>query len=162
MKDRLNLNMSLRDAINTLARHENEDGYNPGAVSALTEVTKVAAAVDPQSALGPFGPLLSLDNCRIYGPLVWLLYKDICGQDAVKMIALLRAVQLGYATRDELNKATQYAGRYTYEPGAEMTEARRDELIAKVRKQLRAFDRAPVGEGSGTKTNETAVRAPEA
>lgn len=130
MTDRIDLNMNLMDAIIAIA-----DG-NPGAISAMVGLVKDVERVDPDNALGPFGPLLLLDSFRIYGSSIWLLYKDICGQDLTRMLGLLRAVQLGIATRSELSKGIEAARM-----GAEhrLTGDRVDELLQKVRDQLPAF-----------------------
>lgn len=86
---RLGLEDTLMSSIVKLS-----DG-NPGAASACVELAKVAAAVDPDSAWEAAGPLIALDTHGIYGSRIWMLYKDVCGQDPVKVIAVLRAVQLG-------------------------------------------------------------------
>ena len=79
------LGTSTLDMISILS-----DG-NPGAMVAMMAVANVAEKTDPDSALMVFGPLYALDINGIYGSDIWVLYKDICGQDPVKMIAVLRA-----------------------------------------------------------------------
>ncbi len=68
---------------------------NVGAIRALTEIIGIGAKVDKDSILGASGALFGLDTLDIYGSRIWLLYKDVCGQRADKVIGMLRAVQLG-------------------------------------------------------------------
>lgn len=72
---------------------------NPGAISVLMQLMQ-AEDVDPDSAFGPFGTVLSLDTYGVYGSKIWILYKDLCGEDIVKTIATLRALQLGLVDHD--------------------------------------------------------------
>lgn len=98
------LNLSLIDAIIKIV-----DG-NPGATTAVAEMSKVMTKVDPQSMLGEWGPVLSLDGLGIYGSRIWMLYKDVCKQNAGDTIGILRAYQLGIITKDQLNKAIDNYG----------------------------------------------------
>jgi hypothetical protein len=36
-----------------------------------------------------------LDSLGIYGPNVWVIFKDVCEQNHARMLAVLRATQLG-------------------------------------------------------------------
>lgn len=117
------LNMSLLDIMVALA-----DG-NPGAVSAMMEMVKAAEKTDPDSALGPF-VILSLDTHEIYGPDIWVLFKDICGQSPVRMLAVLRAVQLGITSESEIKAAIR---------DWRLPDGRVDWLQAKVQEQLPRF-----------------------
>jgi hypothetical protein len=49
-----------------------------------------------------FGPILDMDELGIYGSRIWILYKDFNGEDLPRMIASLRAVQLGLLSQDDL------------------------------------------------------------
>jgi hypothetical protein len=51
------------------------------------------------------GCLLLLDSFAIYGANIWLLFKDVCGQNIVHMIAVLRAVQLGLVDERAVHEA---------------------------------------------------------
>lgn len=86
---------------------------NIGAVKVCTECLKHAATIDPDDFLGGYGPLLHMDTDGIYGSRIWMLYKDVCGEDLVKLCAVLRAVQLGYLHPKTLDAAidnTRYNG----------------------------------------------------
>ena len=66
MDDRVTLQMSGRDAI--IAMSEG----NPGALSVCMQfIDREAGLLD----------LLRLDTERVYGPSLWIAYKDICGED---------------------------------------------------------------------------------
>lgn len=68
---------------------------NPGALNVMMSLMSRNAKIDPDSFLGPYSAITQLDELGIYGPHIWMAYKDICGEDIPKLIALLRAVQLG-------------------------------------------------------------------
>lgn len=97
--ERIQLSMSLLDAVMTVAEG------NPGAITAIAELMLVVERVDPTSALGKFGPLLTLDTYGVYGSDVWLLYKDVCGKNSKKVLLLLRCVQMGVISHAALSRA---------------------------------------------------------
>jgi len=68
---------------------------NPGAINVLVDIIIHGSTVDPDNILGGIGIILSLDSHGIYGPDIWILYKDVCGENLANLIALLRGVQLG-------------------------------------------------------------------
>lgn len=96
---RIKLTDSILDVVVNLS-----DG-NPGAVRVLTELMAASPKVDPQSAFGPLAPLLDLDNLDIYGPKIWIFFKDVCGKDIVNMLAAMRAVQLGLMPETKIKNA---------------------------------------------------------
>jgi len=87
-KERITLEMSVMDVMVTMSEG------NPGALRVCFDLFKNGAAVDPE-AWSPLAHLLDLDSMGIYGSKIWVLYKDVCGQNLVNMIALFRAYQLG-------------------------------------------------------------------
>jgi hypothetical protein len=122
-KERIELTDSMMSAMMKLAEG------NPGAVSALCKQAESASAIDPDSAFGPLGALLSLDGMGIYGPNIWMLWKDVCNQNAVSFHALLRAVQLGLVPEREVIDAAT-SGRTTLDL---------DDVLKRVQKELPAF-----------------------
>lgn len=54
---------------------------NPGALTVIVQFMKMGAEIDPDSALGGITPILDLDTLGIYGPRIWMLYKDVCKED---------------------------------------------------------------------------------
>jgi hypothetical protein len=80
---------------------------NPGAMEVLMTLMTESPLIDPDNM---FGSLLSLDTLGIYGRRIWMLYKDVCGQDVVKMVAALRAVQMGLISEETLNHAIDHRG----------------------------------------------------
>jgi len=80
-------------------------GGNPGAIVVMAEMMELSSKIDPQSAIGGLGAVLSLDTEGIYEERIWMLYKDVCGQDITKTLACLRASQLAIITTSELNNA---------------------------------------------------------
>lgn len=95
-KQRFNdLGMSVSSLIVKMA-----DG-NPGAATVMARLATEGPKIDPDAAYGPFSAILGLDCDGIYGPDIWILYKDICGESLTRMVAVLRAVQLGFTTNVE-------------------------------------------------------------
>lgn len=68
---------------------------NPGAINVCTQLLRDTEKSDPSSVLGPISYLLFLDTYGIYGANIWMLYKDICKENIVHTMALLRTVQMG-------------------------------------------------------------------
>lgn len=83
---------------------------NPGAISVIMQLIKNGSIIDPDAAFGELAHLLSLDTFGIYGPRIWMLYKDVCGEDLVNTIAVLRAVQLGKLSENVMNHAIDNYG----------------------------------------------------
>ena len=90
-EDRITLKMSVEDVLIAMS------GGNPGALTVCMDLMKSTPQVDPGNMLGGLGAIMSLDTLRIYEERIWMLYKDVCGEDIGKVIALLRAWQLGIA-----------------------------------------------------------------
>lgn len=93
---RCQLTDSLMDCVVKIS-----DG-NPGAVTVLAKLYKECPTIDPDAAMGGFIHILALDDMEIYGSNIWILYKDVCEENIVNFITLLRAKQLGIITKDKL------------------------------------------------------------
>ncbi len=90
---RVSLDMTMMDALEALAEG------NPGAISVcmqLMEMGKESGFLD----------VLRLDDAGIYGPNVWIAYKDICGEDIEVMRERLRSGELMRLLND--NEGFQY------------------------------------------------------
>ncbi len=103
-KTRLELTDSIMDVVIKMVEG------NPGAISVCTQLLKENKEIDPDSALGEMGSIFSLDGLGIYGSRIWMLYKDVCGEDITKTIGLLRANQLGFISETILNHAIDNRG----------------------------------------------------
>lgn len=99
---------------------------NPGAAVAIAETAKVYQFVDPESALGAVGMLVSLDEMDITGWKIWELYSRLSSNNPAIVIGHLRAVQLGLLDEAELLSQIQ-KGR----PFGGL-----DDLMAKVKTEL--------------------------
>lgn len=93
-KERITLDDTMMNIVMKMA-----DG-NPGAVTVLVQL--ISDKNDPDSWAGGLGNLLSLDTHGIYGPNIWVLFKNVCGQNIVNVVTVLRAVQLGLYTERDL------------------------------------------------------------
>lgn len=96
-KEKISLHDSKREIVTKLSEG------NPGALNVILELLD-SSRIDPDSVLGGFGNLLSLDTHGIYGSNIWLLYKDCCGQSILNVVTVLRAVQLGLMSEATLWK----------------------------------------------------------
>jgi hypothetical protein len=103
---------------------------NPGAVTTIVLLLKHAGDIDKDSALSGMGSLLQLDQLGIYGSRIWMLYSDVCKRSLPKMVALLRAVQLGI-----LDSATLQHGIDNYGKGLDV-----DGVLVMVKSRLKGFD----------------------
>ena len=102
---------------------------NPGALNVCMDIMEKGNQIDPDSALGGLRALLTLDACQIYAARIWMLYKDVCGEELVKIIAILRAYQLGLLDLGKLNHAIDNNG-----DGIDV-----DEIEQQVKARLSAF-----------------------
>ena len=110
---------------------------NPGALTVMIEIIKQNTTIDPDDAMAGFGPLLRLDSAGIYGPGIWVLYKDTCGQDLTKMLAVLRAWQLGFITDEQLAAASNRNGARRYTENSAGLDV--DSILVKVKAELPDF-----------------------
>lgn len=116
---------------------------NPGALNVLITLVKESEKIDLDAAFGPYTHLLNLDSAGIYGPSIWVLFKDTCGQNIVNFVAVIRAWQLGIIDDEQLKAASNRdgAGRYT-ENGVTLNL---DDVLREVRKKLPEFGKSVVG-----------------
>jgi len=117
------LSMSLLDVMVIMSDR------NPGAVTVMIEMMDKTDAIDPDAVLGGLGSIVSLDTHSIYGPRIWMFYKDVCKQNMNTMLGLLRAAQLGFLSENKLNHGIDYYG-----DGLDIPD-----LLAQVKKQLPKF-----------------------
>lgn len=83
----------------------------PGALRVCMDIIRQAELIDPDGAMKGLGTLLSLDDMKISGSRIWMLYKDVCQENLVDMLAVLRARQLGYISDREINHAIDNRGQ---------------------------------------------------
>lgn len=60
-----------------------------------------------RQGLAEMHPLLSLDEAGVHGPLIWMLYKDTCGEKPDKVCALLEQYENGSLSREDLHQKIQ-------------------------------------------------------
>lgn len=83
---------------------------NPGALTVILKILADGSQIDPDSAMGGLGAILSLDSLGIYGSKIWMLYKDVCDCDLPRMLAVLRGWQLGFVKEPEIRHAVENRG----------------------------------------------------
>jgi hypothetical protein len=103
---------------------------NPGAIKVIAFLFEKGEAIDPDCAFGSgLLPVMSLDTYGIYGPRIWMLYKDVCGESITYTLAVLRAVQLGLMRESVMNHAIDHRGE-----GIDVAD-----VLTQVRKELPRF-----------------------
>lgn len=120
---------------------------NPGALRVLADILEQTGKIDPRNMMGGLGMIASLDNYGIYGSQIWMLYKDVCGQSIPKMVACLRACQLGLLPVATLTHAIQHRGA-----GLDLAK-----VCTEVVQRLPSFQLNPVFEASSPATKEDAT-----
>lgn len=83
---------------------------NQSAMTVLIGVMKDGAIIDPDCFMGGLGVILGLDTLGIYGPRIWMLYKDVCKENLTHMLGVLRANQLGLLSTTHINAAIDTGG----------------------------------------------------
>ena len=76
---------------------------NPGAINVMIQLMDETPKIDSDHILGGMGHILSLDEMEIYGPNIWVLYKDVCGESILNFISLLRGRQLGLISEQDIH-----------------------------------------------------------
>lgn len=123
MKTKIQLTDSVQDVMFKMSEG------NPGALTVCLQMLKDGEQIDPDNAMGGLGTILSLDTLGLYGSKIWMLYKDVCGQDLSKMLAVLRGWQLGFLSDIQVRNAVE-----NYGEGINL-----EEICAKVCERLPRF-----------------------
>ena len=81
---------------------QSEDGrHNPGAITVLMRMLNEGEKIDPD-CMSSVLTIWALDELEIRSGKIWLLYKDICGENLTVFLAVLRSVQLGILSKEDL------------------------------------------------------------
>jgi len=113
-KERIDFKDSVMEAVLKIAEG------NPGALRVCMELYQHTGNIDPDSAFGGLGSILALDSLGIYGSKIWMLYKDVCKEDLVSMVIVLRSEQLGFITENQIIHAIE-----TYGSGIDIIDLRK-------------------------------------
>ena len=126
--ERIKLNDNLIDVVMKMS-----DG-NPGAINVLMQLMQPdIAIIDPENLLGSMGVILMLDSIGIYGTDIYVLMNDICENNMVKFVTVIKSVQLGLLNENVVKDA---ASRQDYS-GKDMIDI--DKLHQEVKKQIPTF-----------------------
>lgn len=106
---------------------------NIGAITVLMDIMGKSENVDPDNIFS-FAHILSLDTHGIYGSNIWILYKDVCGENLTNMLAILRGVQLGIISIDVVKNDYMFITEYRGKMYDDFTG-----LIESVRKTVPSF-----------------------
>lgn len=127
---RLKLEMTFLDIIMAFSEG------NPGAATVLMTLMENNQRIDPNDAFQRLGPFIGLDNLDCYGSNIWVFFKHLCGGDPVKMLGIMRAIQLGYTSDETVMRAIEAAK--TGKPDLDI-----DGLLKQVRQRLPRFGQEP-------------------
>ena len=94
--------------------------------------------IDPDNMMGSLSPILQMDTLGIYGEHIYILYNDICEGNLAKMLAVLRAVQMGIFDANILKEACSRQDR----SGKGLVPV--EELYLKVKERLPNFDKKDI------------------
>ena len=122
-KDRIELHDSIRDILMKMSEG------NPGALTVCMKMLEEGGDIDPQSFAGGLGAILGMDSHGIYGSRIWMLYKDVCGENLENTLAVLRACQLGQLRESDMLHAIDNRGQGIDVPA----------LVMGVKKRLEQF-----------------------
>lgn len=120
---RLTFNDTMQDALVKISEG------NPGALTVCVEMLTRGAEIDPQAIGGGLISMLMLDELEIYGSRIWMLYKDVCGENLSKVFVMMRSHQLGFINKNQLIHAID-----NYGDGIDL-----DDLCNKVTERLEEF-----------------------
>lgn len=105
---------------------------NVGALTVCLKLFTESPKIDTLDWAGGCGLLLFLDDLGIYGSSIWVLYKNVCGENLEMMLALGRAWQLEFLSEDDLHKAIEIG----QECKQFFSQDQLNELLAKVKAKL--------------------------
>lgn len=103
-KTKLQLSDSMEDVLFKMSEG------NPGGLTVCINIIKNTDQIDPANIMGGLGVLLSLDSLGLYGSKIWMLFKDVCGSNLPKMIAVIRGWQLGLLSSTQIHHAVENYG----------------------------------------------------
>lgn len=122
---RITLNDTLQGIVMKMAEG------NPGALKVCMEILSQDKEIDKDAMMPGVGTLLALDDIGVYGPRIWMFFKDVCSEKIEKMLAVMRAIQLGFIPQKEIQTAIDCHG----------TNINVENLYKQVKKELPNFDR---------------------
>lgn len=94
---RIHFGMNLFDLIFKLS------GGNPGAINALRRIYREGHTVDPESEV--LFHFMTLDTFEIFDDKINILYLKICNGSLVHFLAVIRGLQLGILSQEEVHSA---------------------------------------------------------
>jgi len=93
---RLKHTMSLEEMVHAISNG------TPGTIAVLAGIMADHKKVDPENAMDIFGYLFTMDMFHIYDGNLWNIHSRLCEMEIVKTIAILRGLQLGLISPEEI------------------------------------------------------------
>jgi len=94
---RINYKMSAMEMVHAIS-----SGL-PGTIAVLAGIKADFKKVDPENGMDIFGYLLTMDMFQIYDGSLWNIHSKLCDMQIVKTIAILRSLQLGIFSIEDIN-----------------------------------------------------------
>jgi hypothetical protein len=103
-KERIALHMTMQEIVEEMSKDGPFTSIN--AVAICVDILRYGKSIDLDDLFEGFGTLMTLDTLGIWGDQIRQLH-EMCGRNITKLIAVLRAYQLGQAgvTREKLMHA---------------------------------------------------------
>jgi hypothetical protein len=79
---------------------------NSAAYKCVMQLLSSNKRIDPSNGFGPLGALITLHSSNITGNNINLLFNSVCQGNVARLIAVLRAIQLGIICKTEVLIAT--------------------------------------------------------
>ena len=108
MKGEIKTMINLRDSVKDIVLKMGAG--NPGGLRVMMDIITLGPEIDPDDFAKGLGTILWMDSLGIRGSKIWMLYKDVCGEDIIKTIGMMRAVQLGVISSETLLHAIDNYG----------------------------------------------------
>lgn len=103
---------------------------NSGAITAIMRLIGAYSHIDPNALLGGHHVVMFLKDNNLKGTHINELWRKVCHAEPVKWVAMMRGIQLGFATLKEFQAHTSQSL-----PGYDF-----ESLIAKIKERLPEFN----------------------
>ncbi len=100
--------INLKDSVKDILMKMGEG--NPGGLRVMMDIISLGPEIDPDDFAKGLGTILWMDSLNIRGSKIWMLYKDVCGEDLIKTMGMMRATQLGVINSETLLHAIDNYG----------------------------------------------------
>jgi len=94
----------IKSSMDLLEMIEAVSGGTPGTIAVISGILQDFHKLDPENLLDLPGYLFIMDTFGIYDGNLWNIHSRLCEMEIVKTIAILRGLQLGILSSDQLER----------------------------------------------------------